>query len=103
MCTVVGGDQPFDIRWLKDGIPVTERGKYQKLDDSTVILSLRKLQLEDMGNYTCQVSNSAGTTSYTALLKVKGIVNAYVLVRCTVIGALLSLLSPSRLCRRVPL
>lgn len=72
MCTVVSGDQPLEIVWLKDGEPLLDRGKTQKLDDSTLILSLRRLQLEDMGNYTCQVTNPAGTTSYTATLRVKG-------------------------------
>lgn len=72
MCTVVAGDQPLDIVWLKDGEPLLDRGKTQKLDDYTLILSLRRLQLEDMGNYTCQVSNPAGTTSYMATLRVKG-------------------------------
>lgn len=72
MCTVIAGDQPLEIMWLKDGEPLTDRSRTQKLDDFTVILSLRRLQLEDMGNYTCQVSNSAGVVSYTSSLKVKG-------------------------------
>lgn len=72
MCTVIAGDQPLEIVWIKDGQPLTDRSRTQKLDDFTLILSLRRLQLEDMGNYTCQVSNSAGVVSYTSSLKVKG-------------------------------
>lgn len=72
MCTVVAGDQPLNFLWLKDGETLQDRGKTHKLDDYTVILSLRRLQLEDMGNYTCQVSNPAGVAAFTATLKVKG-------------------------------
>lgn len=76
LCSLVNGDQPVEILWLKDGKQLTEyRRKVQKLDENTVILSLRKMQLEDSGNYTCVAKNRAGTTSHSAILKVKGIVD----------------------------
>lgn len=73
LCTIINGDQPIEITWLKDGKKLSEyRRKTQKLDENTVILSLRKLQLEDSGNYTCVAQNPAGSTSHWGILKIKG-------------------------------
>lgn len=73
MCSVLTGDQPLEITWLKDGAPLPEYSrKTQKLDDNTVILSLRKLTLEDSGTYTCIAKNNAGSGSHSSLLRVKG-------------------------------
>lgn len=73
LCSIITGDQPVEIKWLKDGKPLTEyRRKTQKIDENTVILSLRKLQLEDSGNYTCISQNRAGSASHWGILKVKG-------------------------------
>lgn len=70
MCTVVAGDTPLNITWLKDGQSL-QKG-VQQLDDSTMILSLSRLSLVDSGNYTCIASNSAGSAVYSSVLKVKG-------------------------------
>lgn len=70
MCTVVAGDTPLNITWLKDGQSL-QKG-VQHLDDFTVILSLSHLSLFDSGNYTCEASNSAGTAVHSSILKVKG-------------------------------
>lgn len=70
MCTVVAGDTPLNITWLKDGQSV-HKG-VQQLDDFTMILSLSHLSLFDSGNYTCTASNSAGTAIHSSMLKVKG-------------------------------
>lgn len=48
------------------------RRKTQKLDENTVILSLRNLKLEDSGNYTCRAENLAGTATHSSILRVKG-------------------------------
>ena len=70
MCTVVAGDSPLKITWLKDG-DLIQKG-IQQLDDLTVILSLTRLSLYDSGNYTCMASNAAGSVSHSSVLKVKG-------------------------------
>lgn len=77
MCTVVAGDFPMEIVWLKDGnkIDNSKFRRIQQLDESTVILSLTQLSLDDSGKYTCFVRNVAGKTSHSADLFVKGALN----------------------------
>nr|CAD7199658.1 unnamed protein product [Timema douglasi] len=74
MCSVIAGDSPLNIGWLKDGQPLSEsRRRIRKLDDVTVILSLAHISLDDSGNYTCVASNAAGSASHSSVLKVKEI------------------------------
>lgn len=42
------------------------------LDDTTSMLSLMKLDLEDAGTYACLANNTAGFVAYSADLRVKG-------------------------------
>ncbi|KAJ8895525.1 hypothetical protein PR048_000861 [Dryococelus australis] len=73
LCSVNAADTPLDIRWLKDGLPLsTATRKIHKLDDLTMILSLSHVALADSGNYTCIASNTAGIASHSAILRVKG-------------------------------
>nr|NP_001036495.1 down syndrome cell adhesion molecule 1, isoform X [Drosophila melanogaster]ABI31046.1 down syndrome cell adhesion molecule 1, isoform X [Drosophila melanogaster] len=70
MCMVSSGDLPIDIYWLKDGQPLL-RSIYHKIDEYTLILSLRQTTIGDSGNYTCVASNAAGVASRWSILKVK--------------------------------
>ncbi|XP_037715250.1 Down syndrome cell adhesion molecule-like protein Dscam2 isoform X37 [Drosophila subpulchrella] len=70
MCMVSSGDLPIDIYWLKDGQPLL-RSIYHKIDEYTLILSLRQTTIGDSGNYTCVASNAAGSASRWSILKVK--------------------------------
>lgn len=76
ICTITAGDSPVSITWYKDDIPFkqNEKKRIVPLDESTSMLSLSKLDLEDSGTYTCQASNSAGITKYSSVLRVKGTV-----------------------------
>lgn len=71
MCMVTSGDLPLDIYWLKDGQPLL-RSIYHKIDEYTLILSLRQTNIGDIGNYTCVASNKAGEARKWSTLKVKG-------------------------------
>lgn len=72
VCTVTSGDTPLTIVWLKDNKTIEHNHIVQKLDDTTSLLRLSHVTLEDAGNYTCTASNSAGSVSRYSILKVKG-------------------------------
>lgn len=71
MCMITSGDLPIDIYWLKDGQPLL-RSIYHKIDEYTLILSLRQTNIGDAGNYTCVANNKAGEARKWSILKVKG-------------------------------
>lgn len=71
MCMVTSGDLPLDIYWLKDGQPLL-RSIYHKIDEYTLILSLRQTKIGDAGNYTCVASNKAGESRKWSTLRIKG-------------------------------
>lgn len=78
-CLVTDGQPPFKFTWLKDGqeIPQSSSIVIRLFDDYTSILALTNLGPDSNGNYTCKVSNAAGTTQYSdvLLMKSKTIVN----------------------------
>ncbi|PSN39680.1 Down syndrome cell adhesion molecule-like protein Dscam2 [Blattella germanica] len=73
-CVVSKGDFPVIIRWLKDGelihsnLSVAERA----LDEYSSTLIFSSLTTSHTGNYTCEASNSAAVTTYTASIVVHG-------------------------------
>lgn len=75
LCTVVTGDLPIDIKWLKNGHPLTsaKNRRITQLDDVMVMLTLSVLTVNDSGNYTCRAKNTAGEAKYTTALYVKGV------------------------------
>lgn len=75
ICTVIAGDLPIEIKWLKDGAELRAGGnrRVMQLDDMMVMLSLSALSVNDSGNYTCLAKNSAGRAEHTASLYVKGL------------------------------
>ncbi|XP_022253428.1 Down syndrome cell adhesion molecule-like protein 1 isoform X2 [Limulus polyphemus] len=73
MCSVILGDPPFHFTWLKDGVILSASyGLSVQYFQDYSILSTTNLVPKNSGNYTCSVSNGAGTASNSALL----IVNA---------------------------
>ena len=78
LCTVITGDLPIDIKWLKNGHPLTASSAAKnlsitQLDDMMVMLRLSTLTVNDSGNYTCLARNTAGEARYTTTLYVKGL------------------------------
>ncbi|KAH9363455.1 hypothetical protein HPB48_006009 [Haemaphysalis longicornis] len=78
-CSVTQGDSPLRFAWLKNDLELptatpssSSSGETSDGDDprpgasvdpghESSVLVLRKLGVDDIGNYTCVVSNEAGT------------------------------------------
>ncbi|KAH6928384.1 hypothetical protein HPB50_015409 [Hyalomma asiaticum] len=68
LCNVQRGTRPLNFAWLKDGASVSDGVSSQ---DDFSLLSIDPVTAESAGNYTCVVSNAAGTDRYTSTLEVK--------------------------------
>uniref|UniRef100_A0A8C9L6K7 Ig-like domain-containing protein n=1 Tax=Pavo cristatus TaxID=9049 RepID=A0A8C9L6K7_PAVCR len=69
----VSGSLPISAKWFKDGKEITDSAKYRSLcHENTMSLEIANLELTDTANYTCNVSNIAGSDSCSAVLTVKG-------------------------------
>nr|AVV62006.1 Dscam [Limulus polyphemus] len=70
MCVVTKGDPPVDIRWLKDGQKIADYLgiRVLRVTDFSSTLVFDSVRPEYHGNYTCQASNSAGTSTHTATM-----------------------------------
>ncbi|KDR18099.1 Down syndrome cell adhesion molecule-like protein CG42256, partial [Zootermopsis nevadensis] len=77
MCTASQGDRPFNITWRKDLQPLGhENGSdapWINVSDYapfSSILTINTVTSSHSGNYTCVVTNKAGSAEYTAQLSV---------------------------------
>ena len=74
------GSQPFTFKWFKDG---QELGQQASLVISQSVLSsaidFTKIQEPNEGNYTCRVTNSFGSDSFTARLEIEGNLSSFLL------------------------
>ena len=69
---VARGRSPLLFRWLRDGHEITSAGRFVIRNDAEFSsLDIRKPDAGDRGNYSCLVSNSAGSDSFTAELEIK--------------------------------
>uniref|UniRef100_A0A8V5GBK4 Uncharacterized protein n=1 Tax=Melopsittacus undulatus TaxID=13146 RepID=A0A8V5GBK4_MELUD len=69
----VSGSLPITAKWYKDGKEITDSAKYRSLcHENTMSLEIANLELADSANYTCSISNVAGSDSCSAVLTVKG-------------------------------
>ncbi|KAK8780165.1 hypothetical protein V5799_018493 [Amblyomma americanum] len=74
-CVAVEGDAPLEFTWTKDGTSghyAAKRYSTSALSSHISTLTILQLTAQDNGNYTCHVSNAAGTDSSTASLLVQG-------------------------------
>lgn len=81
MCSSSQGDQPLNITWSKDDKQLGQPGDRDRASASieineyaifSSILAIHNVTSSHNGNYTCQITNRAGTVGYTALLSVSG-------------------------------
>ena len=72
-CSISSGSHPLNFLWFKDG---QELEPQSDVDIATMktssFLEVSKVQESHEGNYTCQVSNSIGSDSFSARLEVEG-------------------------------
>lgn len=73
-CAVIDGDPPFTFTWLKDSqeLQNNQEISISRVDDYLSTLTIAKLGSSSNGNYTCRVSNSAGTDEKQDMLLMKG-------------------------------
>ncbi|XP_054724338.1 cell adhesion molecule Dscam2-like [Uloborus diversus] len=69
-CTIKSGDRPLQFQWKKDGRDISEISKVeiQTVKDASSILTIESVSSKFSGNYTCIISNSYGSDSFTAAL-----------------------------------
>ncbi|KAH6921909.1 hypothetical protein HPB50_006454 [Hyalomma asiaticum] len=61
-----GSTGPYSLTWHKDGKPVQNSDRVVVTGKSaSIALSIDGVQVEDIGNYTCSATNSAGTDVLT--------------------------------------
>lgn len=73
-CTISGGDLPMDVKWMLNGmeIPSYLEVSTSKIGKRINVLSIDSVKADHKGNYSCIVSNLAGTAEFTAPLVVIG-------------------------------
>ncbi|XP_076363652.1 cell adhesion molecule Dscam1-like isoform X2 [Tachypleus tridentatus] len=74
VCILREGDPPVTIVWKKDGQQLSHGGRLT-IEQVNIDISNLKISIispEDVGNYTCTATNSAGSDSFTAALVVRG-------------------------------
>lgn len=87
----------MEFVWLKDGVKVDANRRLQvkQISETASTLTIPEVGAEDIANYTCAVSNAAGSDSVTSqlvvtcessdviLLPVNGDINAWCSVNAT--------------------
>ncbi|KAL3194739.1 hypothetical protein MRX96_045945 [Rhipicephalus microplus] len=68
-CSVLEGDSPVRIRWLKDSAPVAPDGRNVKVESSneySSTLFIKQVGYRHRGEYTCVASNLAASANYSS-------------------------------------
>ena len=71
-CTVIKGDPPISIKWMKDSVAITEKEstalglRVHHLADYTSTLLFESVRPDHRGNYTCKANNTVGSDSHTS-------------------------------------
>lgn len=70
----VTGTAPFEVAWLKNNMEIRSSKKYAMTQKGPVFnISILKCDVSDVGEYLCIISNSAGSCSCTAAVRLKGL------------------------------
>ncbi|KAF8796585.1 Down syndrome cell adhesion molecule-like [Argiope bruennichi] len=76
VCTVLAGESPINILWLKDSMPLLHSEHRDgihvtNLGEFASSLTIPSVSRYHAGNYTCLVASGAAQASYTAVMNVK--------------------------------
>lgn len=73
-CSVIKGDTPLSVKWLKNGVLIdpSQRISVTQVDQYNSILLIEQLSASHSGNYSCVVSNPAAEVESTQALLVNG-------------------------------
>lgn len=74
LCSVIDGDSPIRITWLKEGQHVSADALgvvIQKTDEFSSLMTFKSVTRRHNGNYSCVATNSAGRVAHTAELNVQ--------------------------------
>lgn len=86
-CSVVKGDLPISIKWLKNKSPIDpgQGISITQVDHYNSILVIDHLTAVHSSNYTCTVSNPAASMESSQMLLVNGKLNGFKKITCGVI------------------
>ena len=69
----VSGSLPLSVEWSKGKQRISNSSKYKLLNaDNTVSLELTLTESSDTGEYSCKVTNQAGSCVCSGVLTAKG-------------------------------
>ncbi|CAF0817484.1 unnamed protein product, partial [Didymodactylos carnosus] len=70
-CEVKGKPTP-NIEWLKNGEPISKDSRInESYDDDVATLTIKKVKMDDDGEYICRASNEEGSDNSSAQLTIK--------------------------------
>lgn len=73
LCVIQSGLPPFRFDWYKNGQNIRESQTVELVNSQVLsTLHLKKLTVDDGGNYSCSVSNSYGSDSLTTQILIEG-------------------------------
>ncbi|CAN8027485.1 unnamed protein product [Ixodes persulcatus] len=73
VCSVLSGEPPVEIDWLKDSAPLSEvhpEAKITRLGDFASSLTMDNVTRRHSGNYSCKATSGIATTNYTSRMDV---------------------------------
>ena len=74
-CSKMDGAAPLKFIWTKNGHSISQTSDSRikiDLDDDFSMITIKNIQIDDAGNYSCIVQNRYGIDSQWSMLQVKG-------------------------------
>ena len=77
-CNVAKGSKPFRFQWFKNGVELSNTGQSTiETKDIFSLYTLRNIDSNDRGNYSCVVTNKFGFDKLWIQLTVTGLNNFF--------------------------